>query len=49
MVDTERLVALGTLSTGIAHEINNPLAIINEAARLYAAVDFEWACQCTHR
>ena len=32
MVDTERLVALGTLSTGIAHEINNPLAIINEAA-----------------
>lgn len=32
MVDTERLVALGTMSTGIAHEINNPLAIINEAA-----------------
>lgn len=32
IVDTERLVALGTMSTGIAHEINNPLAIINEAA-----------------
>ena len=32
MVDTERLAALGTMSTGIAHEINNPLAIINEAA-----------------
>ena len=32
MVDTERLVSLGTLSTGIAHEINNPLAIINESA-----------------
>lgn len=32
MVDTERLAALGTLSTGIAHEINNPLAIINESA-----------------
>ncbi|SMC99608.1 His Kinase A (phospho-acceptor) domain-containing protein [Desulfocicer vacuolatum DSM 3385] len=32
MVDTDRLAALGTLSTGIAHEINNPLAIINEAA-----------------
>lgn len=32
MIATERLAALGTLSTGIAHEINNPLAIINEAA-----------------
>lgn len=32
MIDTERLVSLGTLSTGIAHEINNPLAIINESA-----------------
>jgi signal transduction histidine kinase len=32
IVDTERLVSLGTMSTGIAHEINNPLAIINEAA-----------------
>ena len=32
IIDTERLVSLGTLSTGIAHEINNPLAIINESA-----------------
>lgn len=32
MVDTERLMSLGTMSTGIAHEINNPLAIINESA-----------------
>lgn len=32
MVDAERLMSLGTMSTGIAHEINNPLAIINEAA-----------------
>lgn len=32
VVDTERLISLGTMSTGIAHEINNPLAIINEAA-----------------
>jgi len=31
MIDTERLVSLGTMSTGIAHEINNPLAIINES------------------
>ena len=32
MINTERLAALGTMSTGIAHEINNPLAIINESA-----------------
>ncbi|MCD4721993.1 MAG: response regulator [Desulfobacula sp.] len=32
MIDTERLISLGTMSTGIAHEINNPLAIINESA-----------------
>ncbi len=30
MVATERLASLGTLSTGIAHEIDNPLAIIRE-------------------
>lgn len=32
LVATERLASLGTLSTGIAHEIDNPLAIINECA-----------------
>ena len=32
MIDTERLASIGTMSTGIAHEINNPLAIINESA-----------------
>ncbi|MDO9262359.1 MAG: response regulator [Desulfosalsimonadaceae bacterium] len=31
MVATERLASLGTLSTGIAHEIDNPLAIIKES------------------
>ncbi len=32
MIAAERLASLGTLSTGIAHEIDNPLAIIKESA-----------------
>jgi two-component system, NtrC family, sensor kinase len=32
MVVAERLVTLGTMATGVAHEINNPLAVIQDAA-----------------
>ncbi len=31
MIEADRLASLGTMAAGIAHELNNPLAVINEA------------------
>jgi two-component system, NtrC family, sensor kinase len=38
MIATDRLASLGTLATGVAHEINNPLSIIQQSAGLLADI-----------
>ena len=38
MIATERLASVGVMASGVAHEINNPLAIIQEAAGWMASL-----------
>lgn len=38
MIATDRLASLGTLATGVAHEINNPLSIIRQSAGLLSDI-----------
>jgi len=38
MIATDRLASLGTLATGVAHEINNPLSIIGQSAGLLSDI-----------
>ncbi len=40
MIQSEKLAEVGRLSAGIAHEVNNPLAVISYAAQLLLREDF---------